>query len=134
MRNGIRAFALITAVALLAVPAVATADEYPNGCVDCHKVTDKGHGWPFAGDFRLGPLLEQTGHRWVKKIKTVPDDCTKCHSSEDDLPLATIVHLVHFEKPAANVYTTEFGGKCGSCHGMDGPAGKAMVKSGPRNW
>lgn len=134
MGKGIRAFALITAAALLGLPAAAMADKYPQGCVDCHILADEGSGAKYRGDFRLEPLLAQTGHRWLKKIKTVPDDCTKCHSSEDDLPLSTIVHLVHFEQPAANVYTTEFDGKCGHCHAMDGPSGKSMVKSGPKNW
>jgi len=134
MRNGIHALALIMATGLLAVSAVATADDYAQGCVDCHRLSEKGSGLRYEGDFRIQPLLAQTGHRWLKKIKTVPNDCTKCHSDDSDLPLATIVHLVHFEKPEANVYTTEFGGKCANCHAMDAPAGEALVKSGPKNW
>lgn len=134
MRNRIRALALITATILLAGSAAASADDYPQGCVDCHILSESGSGKKYTGDFRIQPLLAQTGHRWLKKIKTVPDDCTKCHSDDSDLPLATIIHLVHFERPEANVYTTEFGGKCGNCHAMDASAGEAVVKKGPKNW
>jgi len=134
MSNGFRAIALISAAALLTVSAVAVADSYPQGCVDCHVLSESGSGNKYVGDFRIEPLLAQTGHRWLRKIKTVPDDCSKCHSDDSDLPLSTIVHLVHFEKPAANLYTTEFGGKCANCHAMDGPSGESLVKSGPKNW
>jgi hypothetical protein len=139
MRNGIRTLCQIAAVGLLAIAAMAIADDaiaddYPNGCVDCHKLAKPGGDSKFDGDFRLGPLLAQIGHRWLKKVQTVPDDCKRCHGADEDLPLSTMIHLVHYEKPEANVYTTEFGGKCSNCHAMDGPTGEPLVKNGPRNW
>ncbi len=134
MRNGIRALGLITLVGLLAITATANADDYPQGCVDCHTLRQTGGSLERSGDFRLNTLLQQVGHRKLNKVKTVPNDCARCHGDEDELPLSTMVHLIHYELPAANVFTTQFGGDCTNCHGMDAAEGEAIVKSGEKNW
>lgn len=134
MGYGIRVLCMITAAGLLATPAVVSADDYAQGCIDCHQLRQEGGSLEKSGDFRLNTLLAQIGHRKLRKVDTVPNDCSRCHGAEDELPLATMVHLIHFERPEANVYTTQFGGSCTNCHGMDAAAGEAIVKNGPKNW
>jgi hypothetical protein len=94
MKMGICALILI---GLAGLAPGSYADDYPQGCVDCHVKTD-------SLDFRLNFLLEQIGHRRIKRLKNIPRDCGR------------------------------FGGDCRHCHTMDAEAGEAALKNGPKNW
>ena len=124
MKMGICALILIGLTGL--VPG-AYADDYPQGCVDCHVKTD-------SLDFRLNVLLEQIGHRWIKTLRTVPDGCGRCHEPDDDATLSELLHAIHYEVPKSNTFVGRFGGDCRHCHTMDAEAGEAAVKNGPKNW
>ena len=120
---------LALSIACLALPAaVGYADDFPQGCVDCHAEEME------AGDFRLGVLLEAFGHPSVDDLETIPTDCAECHAPDEDVALGVIVHQIHFDEPDSNTFVTEYGGDCRHCHVMDAAEGKAVVKSGPKNW
>ena len=125
MKMGIMALVLI---GLLGSITGAHANDYPQGCVDCH-VKSEGEL-----DFRLNVLLKQIGHRWIKTLETVPDDCGRCHEPDDSPTLGELLHAIHYAVPQSNTYVTKYDGKCINCHEMDAKAGEARVKSGPTNW
>lgn len=130
MKDRVRVFSLAVIAALLAAAAPAQADEYPQGCVDCHKQD------PGKTNLTLNALLAQIGHPKLPKVKKVPTSCGGCHASDEgeENQFAHMIHQIHFDVPKANLYTTRFGGDCLHCHAMDADSGEALVKSGPRNW
>lgn len=136
MRHGFPAvrLGLAALAAAFTLVTTATADDYPNGCVDCHKQTMGA-----AVDFRLNNLLRQIGHPRVDRLKTIPTACNRCHADEggedDGMPaFSQIIHMVHFDVPQTNTFVQQYGGKCQHCHAMDVDAGEAIVKSAERNW
>ena len=130
MKDRVRIFSLAAVAGLLAMTSLSHADDYPQGCVDCH--TDG----PNQPDLRLKTLLGQIGHMSVRKVKKVPAGCGGCHGAgegEEDT-FAEMIHQIHYAVPKANVFITRFGGDCLHCHSLDVESGDAMVKSGPANW
>jgi nitrate/TMAO reductase-like tetraheme cytochrome c subunit len=116
---------------VLAGGAAFAADTYPEGCVSCH-TNRQGEA-----DFRLSNLLDQIGHPSVKRVKKVPRDCTRCHSTdpEDGEPVfSQIIHEIHYDVPNINLYVTRFAGDCRNCHEMNVEEGEAQVKNGAKNW
>ena len=114
---------------LLAGAGVAVAEDmFPNGCVSCH--TESADG-----DMRLGPLLEQLGHKKIDKmVETVPGDCMECHSEDGGFgELYEYIHPAHFDDAATNKFVVGFEGKCTHCHAI-GEDGEMPVKSGAKNW
>ncbi len=130
VRLGLLALAAVTTLSTAAI-----ADDYPEGCVDCHA---QKQGAPV--DFRLNILLRQIGHPRVDRLKTIPTACNRCHADEgggedDGTPkFSQLIHIIHFDVPQTNTYVQQFGGKCQHCHAIDVDAGEAVVKSGERNW
>lgn len=115
----------------LKLSGVTVADAHPNGCIDCHK--DLGGG----KDYRLSTgLKEIKGHPDITKIvNKVPDGCLNCHKEGSKAgPLNLQTHKIHFQKPAENVFVTNYGGDCLNCHKIDLATGTMTVKSGAKNW
>ncbi len=111
------------------LPGINGKDDYPNGCVDCHKNADK--------DYRINAeLANVSGHPKIDKIvKTVPKDCTLCHKAGGKAPALNLVsHKTHYAKPAENAFVTNYQGSCLHCHALDLNTGAMSVKSGPKNW
>lgn len=114
------------------LPGITSKDDYPNGCVDCHKKeSDKN-------DYRLITALAQIkGHPDVAKIvKKVPNDCALCHKggSGKAPALSNLVHEVHFTNAAKNAFVTVYKGACLNCHQLTVDTGDMKVKSGAANW
>jgi len=127
-RMASRTIALVGLVAA-AISLSLMADDFPNGCVDCHVVLGEGM------DKRLGVELDAAGHRPIKgKVNQVPADCLACHKSLGDPPFSSLIHLAHFARPDTNVFVERFGGDCRHCHVMDDSTGFAGLKKGERNW
>jgi hypothetical protein len=113
------------------LPGITVKDDYPNGCVDCHKLIGPGK------DNRLTVVLAQVrGHPDISKIvKTVPGDCGLCHAEGRNAPpLNTVIHKVHYDRPAENSYVTVYKGVCLNCHALDAKTGGMIVKSAAKNW
>jgi len=111
---------------------VATADDYPDGCVSCHV---KGDG---NEDNRINVLLAESGHgRGGERTKLIPTGCNRCHTPDGTGTAGSIrklIHAVHYEVPAENPYMVKFGGDCRDCHSLDQSSGVAGIKIGERNW
>lgn len=136
------------------VPGITTADQHPQGCVDCHVVyRDKGidarlgvalREWT-AG--RIEPaLLAQTRATMpigvVAKgkhppaedaLEDIPAACLDCHdgASRKAPPFSRLLHLVHLTGGAKNPFMTVYQGECTHCHKLDVRTGAWSVPSGP---
>jgi hypothetical protein len=129
--GGIGALSAQSAADQAFLPGITSKDPFPNGCVDCHKDQRDGK------DFRvIAELANISGHPKVEKIvKTVPKDCLICHKTGGKAPeFNTVMHRVHFAKPAENAFVTAFKGSCLNCHTLDQATGTMNVKTGPKNW
>lgn len=130
MKDRICVLWLAVFCSLAAFAGVAAAEEFPEGCVSCHveKIGDV--------DFRLNTLLEQIGHRQVKRLKQIPRDCGRCHTSdaEEEDNFTAMIHEIHFDVPNINLFVTRFDGACIHCHQVDTETGEAGLKNGPKNW
>ena len=113
------------------LPGITVKDDLPNGCIDCHKNTGAGK------DTRLNVSLPASvkDHPDITKVvKTLPGDCALCHKAGAKVAaLNTILHAVHYAKPAENAFVTVYQGACLACHSL-AATGAVTVKSGPRNW
>lgn len=132
-RQWIRRAGLLLGLAAIWAGPVQTvgADDYPEGCVSCHS-NRQGEA-----DYRLNRLLSQIGHPGLKRIKKVPRDCTRCHSTdpEDGEPtFSQLIHEIHFDVPATNLYVRRHDGDCRGCHVMNVEEGEAQLKNGAANW
>jgi hypothetical protein len=113
------------------LPGITAKDEYPNGCVDCHRNAGANQ------DHRLNVALSQIkGHPDVTKIvKKVPDDCLTCHKGTGKVPaLADVLHKAHYGAEAKSIFVTVYKGACLNCHQIDLASGNITVKSAAANW
>jgi hypothetical protein len=112
------------------LPGVTIADEHPNGCVDCHKISGDN-------DYRLNvELANLDGHPKIDAIvKNVPQDCLMCHKEGAKAgPLNLITHKDHYRNPNDNSFIKYYQGACLNCHSVSPGSGKMAIKSGPKNW
>ena len=130
MKLRIRVLLAATVLGAAAVAGTAVAVDFPEGCVSCHvqKIGDV--------DFRLSTLLEQIGHRKVERLKQIPRDCGRCHTSDptEEGNFTAMIHEIHFDVPNINLFVTRFDGQCIHCHAIDTESGEAGLKNGPKNW
>lgn len=130
MKDRIRVLWAAGLFSLTVFAGVAVAEEFPEGCVSCHveKIGDV--------DFRLNTLLEQIGHRKVDRLKQIPRDCGRCHTSdpEEEGNFTAMIHEIHFDVPKINLFVTRFDGACIHCHQVDTETGEAGLKNGSKNW
>ena len=115
----------------MAAPAITAADDYPEGCVDCHIETDDG-------DFRIATLLAEKGHTRINEGgDQVPQGCAYCHSADDEgtaSSIRTLMHMIHYEEPDDNLFVSESRSDCRHCHSLDSAEGTVGIKSGKANW
>ena len=112
------------------LPGVTVADDHPNGCVDCHKVSA-------GNDYRLSvELAKVDGHPNIDAIvKIIPKDCLMCHKEGTNAgPLNLIAHKGHYRNPGDNAFVNHYQGACLNCHSVNPGSGKMTIKSGPKNW
>ena len=138
-------------------PGINIADDRPNGCVDCHKVSG-------GKDLRLSTTLKNwatqgtskeavniaravfpratvlTGrHPDVSDVITggalpIPGQCLACHKSQGR-ELAWVIHLIHlsqspdYVKPGSTL-AERSGNNCTSCHAFSPATGAMIVKGG----
>jgi hypothetical protein len=108
---------------------ITAADEYPNGCVDCHKVTG-------AVDSRLPVLLAARKHANITAVvNKVPGDCALCHREGTKAgALSSRTHGLHYTAPRTNRFVTAYRGSCLACHSLDADTGVTRLKIVARNW
>lgn len=109
---------------------INAADNYPNGCISCHKQSD-------SGDYRLNTMMsEMSSHPSISKmVKSVPADCMMCHGADSyGGKLSSVVHEAHFASPSENSFVAYYSGDCLNCHSMNTSTGEASIKSGSKNW
>ena len=138
-------------------PGITSRDTWPNGCVDCHKITAAGR------DLRLSTTLRrwatqgtdpsivavarsvfprattlQGRHPDVVNIITtgaipIPMQCISCHKSQGR-PIGPVVHLIHLSVkpkiPASASLSERSGGYCTSCHLLNLSTGAMTIKGG----
>ena len=113
------------------LPGINAKDDFPNGCVDCHKKDG-------ANDNRLNAVLAKVkGHPDVSKmVKTVPKDCAMCHKGGTSKApaIAQVAHEFHYSDAEKNVFVNVYGGQCLNCHSLAVETGIMKVKSGAANW
>ena len=113
------------------LPGITTADESPNGCVDCHKNT--------TGEVEIRmdiAMKEIDKHPDVTRItRTIPDDCLMCHKANAPAgALSPLTHKNHYSDPDENLFIDDHQGQCLACHALNIATGEMTVKSGPKNW
>jgi hypothetical protein len=113
----------------VSLPGLNAADDFPNGCVSCHKVGSDG-------DQRLTVLLAAKKHVNIAAlVRTVPEGCIVCHKEGGQAaPLNTHTHWIHYINPEKNRFVTEYRGSCLACHTLDLKTGIVKQKTGPKNW
>ncbi len=115
------------------IPGLTAADQHPNGCIDCH--ANEGAGKDYRITTGLA-ALKGVKHPDISKIvKTVPTDCMMCHKAGGKIPaLNIVVHKMHFQNPATNVFVQVYQGSCLNCHKYDQASGVMSVKAAPANF
>ncbi len=135
------------------VGSVATADGYPQGCIDCHL------NMPDIGvDARLSTALEMwiqgvpvelmstarramTGSgtlagkhpRVIESLQDIPYACMGCHDAyaAEAPAFAPLMHLIHLTGGDESHFLTLFQGECTHCHKLDAQTGQWRLPSGP---
>jgi hypothetical protein len=113
------------------LPGLVSADPFPKGCVDCHKLQADGK------DYRLNVGLKQVAkHPDITSIvKNVPTDCTMCHKAGATAGLiSSAVHKAHYEAKGDGAFVKAYGGECLNCHTVNPTTFEVKVKSAPKNW
>lgn len=109
------------------LPGLTSADEFPNGCVDCHKKDSSAR----AINVILADLDDHPNV--AAMMKTIPDSCNMCHKEGGSAePLQS--HKIHYEDPHSNKFVVEFDGSCLHCHRLNISDNSMALKSGPKNW
>jgi mono/diheme cytochrome c family protein len=112
------------------LPGITVADNFPRGCVDCHKVSG-------SQDLTVNGMLKKLGEHpdVTKAVTTVPTDCALCHKKGGAAPaLNLVMHASHYRDPAKSYFITGYKGACLNCHTLNAKTGEMKVKSGPKNW
>lgn len=122
---------LLFVLGALGAGVQVSADDYPDGCVDCHTQSERR-------DFRVNTLLAKIGHgRGGERTLVIPDGCTRCHATDDEGTagsLSKLIHTIHYDGQERNRFVKKYGGDCLNCHSIDGSSGKVQTRSGERNW
>jgi hypothetical protein len=112
------------------LPGITVADNFPRGCVDCHRVSG-------SQDLTVNGMLKQRReHPDVSKsVTTIPTDCALCHKKGGAAPaLNLVMHASHYRDPAKSYFVQGYKGACLNCHVLDAKTGEMKVKTGPKNW
>lgn len=99
---------LLAALVILTVAisvSVSAADQYPNGCADCHK-----------GDKSLATVVKASSAKHPPVAPTADiNTCLKCHKAGTKLALNTKLHDSHQKAKIS----------CDACHAMP-PSAKSV--------
>lgn len=135
------------------IPGITADDPHPGGCVDCH-VADPSRNLDvrFSTLFRLwkespdpeflarmqplapaGVTLTGAHPTSAATVSNIPKSCLMCHArdSEKAPPLDRMVHTIHLQGGATNVFLTVYQGECTHCHKLDAATGEWRMPSGP---
>jgi len=128
-------FSIISILSITSVYAVDTVpgtdapEGFPNGCIDCHSVTDNN-------DFSLKTALDDLeGHPGIANmVNNVPDDCSMCHTESYAGELKGIIHEIHLEGDDDDGFVNNYGQNCLACHSGYPKPGDSLIKSAEKNW
>jgi hypothetical protein len=134
------------------IPGITTPDRTPHACVDCHVNRPEANAdyrlptilakWKDAVDPEIlqkakaaapeGKVLAGKHPDVATRIKTIPDDCLKCHgrNSQSAPPFAKLLHAIHLVGGQQNHFLTIANGTCTSCHKLDQKTGAWHLGSG----
>ncbi|MDI3281420.1 MAG: hypothetical protein QJR13_08640 [Bacillota bacterium] len=100
---------LAAAVLVLALAALTSAADYPNGCTDCHRKVAPDKDYTLAAEIARIPNHPK-GFSELSK-------CMMCHKAGSKYEFRTVLHKVHFEGEHFKTYK-EQGNYCLTCHGI----------------
>lgn len=86
---------------------VASVDNAPEGCLDCHKSDDEENSLTAV-------IAKIEGHPQLP-METAAD-CVQCHAEGSPLALSGSMHRVHLQ---AEAYKEGFGNSCLNCHELE---------------
>ena len=131
--------------------ALAAADSFPRGCVDCHinrpdlkrdtRLSTALAQWTTAVDPKLlavaqgsappGLILKGKHPPAPSALLDIPAGCMACHAKTSKFapPLSRMAHRIHLVG-ADNHFLTEFKGDCTHCHKLDQATGAWSLPSG----
>jgi len=127
-----------------AIPGVNAPDQFPKGCVSCHKnypdmkfdarLSTIMSAWNDAVDPKIlakaqamapeGVTLKGK-HTFKFSAETnIPEACNKCHGKMKSAPpLHQLLHVIHLTGDKDNHFMTMFQGECSHCHKLDQKTG-----------
>jgi len=137
-----------------AIPGITVADQFPNGCVDCHinrpeaqmdvRISSRMMRWQERVDAKVlariqavaGGGSELSGQHpdlRPQSYEDIPRSCMRCHSraSNDGPAMGAMLHALHLTGGRENHFLTLFGGECTHCHKFDSEDGTWTIPSGP---
>ncbi|PIQ23311.1 hypothetical protein COW36_08185 [bacterium (Candidatus Blackallbacteria) CG17_big_fil_post_rev_8_21_14_2_50_48_46] len=137
------------------IPGITAPDQKPSACVDCHKnypemkfdarLTVVLKGWQKAADEKILAKAQGTMPAGIKLegkhpdvshlIKTIPNDCLMCHSTQTSTPqrvpeFRKMIHAIHLVGGKDNHFISNYGGTCTHCHKLDPKTGAWSIGSG----
>ncbi len=118
---------IVSIYAVDIIPGSDAPEGFPNGCIDCHSVTDDN-------DFSMKATLDQLeDHPSIANmVSIVPNDCSMCHTESYAGDLKGIIHEVHLENNDS--FVENYGQNCLACHSDYPKDGDPLIKSAEKNW
>jgi hypothetical protein len=122
-------FSIASVYAVDSLPGSDAPEGFPNGCIDCHSVSDNN-------DFSLKATLDKLeDHPSITKmVNNVPNDCSMCHTESYAGELKGIIHNIHLENDDEDGFVKNYGQNCLACHSDYPKSGDPLIKSAEKNW
>lgn len=86
---------------------VASADNAPDGCLDCHQSDDE--------NYSLSAVIAKIDGHPQLPMETAAD-CVQCHAEGSPLALSGAMHRVHLQ---GDYYKEHYGNSCLNCHEVE---------------
>ena len=120
---------IASAYAVDALPGSDAPEGFPNGCIDCHSVSEDN-------DFSLKATLDQLDDHpsIANMVNNVPNDCSMCHTASYAGDLKDTIHKVHLENDEDDGFVANYGQNCLACHSDYPKDGDPLIKSAEKNW
>jgi len=135
------------------IPGITAPDQFPGGCVDCHKnypemkldvrISTLMQGWTNGVEAtfleKMQPLapagLQLKGrHPAVSAamLEDIPGSCLKCHgeSAKKAPALGQMMHVIHLGGVKDGHFLSIFQGECTHCHKLDSATGMWRTPGG----
>ncbi len=135
------------------IPGITAPDQYPAGCVDCHRdypemkldarLSTLMDGWGQGSGSNLISRLQALAPKGVvlkgrhpgvsKALRDIPGACIKCHAkaSTKSPPFGQMMHIIHLVGVKDGHFLSIFQGECTHCHKLDKNTGTWRIPSGP---